>query len=87
MPFKSGPRQRDQSPAVGFAKLQNKPSATRPSDKSRKRENVMAAMGKQRLPGSQTTKANLSTFGQANKKLAKANFLVDLASGVKYSLA
>jgi hypothetical protein len=46
----------------------------------------MAAMGKQRLAASQTTKANLSTFGQANKKLAKANFLVDLASGVKYSL-
>jgi hypothetical protein len=46
----------------------------------------MAAMGKQRLPGSQTTKANLSTFRQANKKLAKANFLVDLALGVKYSL-
>jgi hypothetical protein len=51
------------------------------------RENVMAAMGKQRPSGSQTTKANLSTFGEANKKLAKANFLVDLASGVKYSLA
>ncbi|MBT5620092.1 MAG: hypothetical protein HOJ65_04895 [Verrucomicrobia bacterium] len=47
----------------------------------------MAAMGKQWLLGSQTTKANLSTFGQVNKKLAKANFLVDLASGEKYSLA
>jgi hypothetical protein len=39
----------------------------------------MAAMGKQRPPGSQTPKANLSMFGQANKKLAKPNFLVDLA--------
>jgi len=31
----------------------------------------MAAMGKQRLPDSQTTKGNLSTFGQANKKVSQ----------------